>query len=233
SEMVFFDDAEVVHLKPFTLTRPAALIRTGILTIAEKWQFELPGLTHSFRTSNVLEAEFGSESKGTEDKLYINGRLLPDENLIKSIQSLNPNSVLKKGDLTLAAVLPAIDAKAEQVEYQEEPVLLSRIHQIFTFNHAEIESDFARITKGRISGRLNESNRVFGKYPLFVEEGVKAESAIINTNEGPVYLGKNSEIMEGACIRGPFALCESSQVKMGAKIYTGTTIGLISKVGGE
>jgi UDP-N-acetylglucosamine diphosphorylase/glucosamine-1-phosphate N-acetyltransferase len=66
-----------------------------------------------------------------------------------------------------------------------------------------------------------------------VEPGVKAECAIINASTGPVYLGKNSEIMEGAMIRGPFALCENASLKMGAKIYGATTIGPHCKVGGE
>ncbi|RPJ66900.1 MAG: glucose-1-phosphate thymidylyltransferase, partial [Alphaproteobacteria bacterium] len=59
------------------------------------------------------------------------------------------------------------------------------------------------------------------------------ECAVINANTGPVYIGKNAEIMEGSLIRGPFALCEHSVLKMGAKIYGATTIGPFSKVGGE
>jgi UDP-N-acetylglucosamine diphosphorylase/glucosamine-1-phosphate N-acetyltransferase len=39
--------------------------------------------------------------------------------------------------------------------------------------------------------------------------------------------------MEGSLIRGPFALCEKSTIKLGAKIYGGTTIGPYCKIGGE
>ena len=39
--------------------------------------------------------------------------------------------------------------------------------------------------------------------------------------------------MEGSLIKGPFALCDGSTVKMGAKIYGDTTIGPQCKVGGE
>jgi UDP-N-acetylglucosamine diphosphorylase/glucosamine-1-phosphate N-acetyltransferase len=39
--------------------------------------------------------------------------------------------------------------------------------------------------------------------------------------------------MESTVVRGPFALCEHSTLKIGAKIYGPTTIGPYSKVGGE
>ena len=51
--------------------------------------------------------------------------------------------------------------------------------------------------------------------------------------KGPVYIGQDAEIMEGACLRGPIALCEHAVINMGAKIYGATTIGPHCKVGGE
>ena len=68
---------------------------------------------------------------------------------------------------------------------------------------------------------------------IFIEEGARVEGATINTTKGPVYIGRDVEIMEGALIRGPFAICNDAVVKMGAKIYGATTIGPYSKVGGE
>ena len=50
---------------------------------------------------------------------------------------------------------------------------------------------------------------------------------------GPIYIGKDSEIMEGCLVRGPFSLGEHSQLKMGTKIYGPTTVGPESKAGGE
>ncbi len=59
------------------------------------------------------------------------------------------------------------------------------------------------------------------------------EFAYLNASKGPIYIGRNAEVMEGAMIRGPFALGDHSEVKMGAKIYFPTTIGPHCKVGGE
>ena len=68
---------------------------------------------------------------------------------------------------------------------------------------------------------------------LYIEEGAKIQYSILNTTEGPIYIGKNAEIMEGSIIRGPFAMLDNSVLKMGAKIYGGTTLGPYCKVGGE
>jgi UDP-N-acetylglucosamine diphosphorylase/glucosamine-1-phosphate N-acetyltransferase len=68
---------------------------------------------------------------------------------------------------------------------------------------------------------------------LFLEPGAKAQASIFNTQTGPIYLGKDSEVMEGCLVRGGLALCEGAGLKMGAKIYGPTTIGPHAKVGGE
>ena len=59
------------------------------------------------------------------------------------------------------------------------------------------------------------------------------EFATLNANLGPIYIGKDSEVMEGALIRGPFAMCERSFVKMGARVYGPTTVGPYCSIGGE
>ncbi len=228
--IILFDDDASKHLKPFTLTRPSADIRCGILTIAEKWAKHL-GQEISYRCAPYLQAKF--PERPSDDNLYINGRALPDTEFTSAVKALQSGEALIQGDTVLALRHSEFKPEACQTKDITPLRIISRIHNIFTFNHAEIEADFALLTAGRNSATLSTTNTVFGKYPLFAEEGVKAEAAVFNTNEGPIYLGKNSEVMEGALIRGPFALCESAGVKMGAKIYTGTTIGPHSKVGGE
>jgi UDP-N-acetylglucosamine diphosphorylase/glucosamine-1-phosphate N-acetyltransferase len=228
--IILFDDDAVKHLRPFTLTRPAALIRCGILTIAEKWSTRLSAPV-SYRCAEYLQAKYPEHS--SDDNLYINGRCLPDASIIEAVHQLPSGSALKHGDTLIAYRGAQFTPENATGTELSSATCISRIHNIFTFNHTEIEADFALLTAGRTSASLSTTNTVFGKHPLFVEEGVKAEAAVFNTNEGPIYLGKNSEVMEGALIRGPFALCESGGVKMGAKIYTGTTIGPHSKVGGE
>ena len=88
------------------------------------------------------------------------------------------------------------------------------------------------LTKGRKSQFLPENNTILGK-DIFIEKGAKVSCSILNAEDGPIYIGKNAEVMEGSIIKGPFAMGESAVLKMGAKIYGATTLGPYCKVGGE
>jgi UDP-N-acetylglucosamine diphosphorylase/glucosamine-1-phosphate N-acetyltransferase len=110
--------------------------------------------------------------------------------------------------------------------------ILKNLWQIFQENEKNLQEDFAVITKGKQSQELSATNRIIGKN-IFIEEGAKLEHCILNTGTGPIYIGKEAEIMEGSMIRGGLALCDHAQIKMGAKIYGATTIGPYCKVGGE
>jgi len=229
---ILFDDQEVSHLYPFTLTRPAAEIRCGILTVSEKWKLCLSA-DISYSCAEHLCAKYPAKLEA--DNLFINGSVLPDTALLTAIQDLASGEALRSEN-GLVAYRGAQLAEAEQaksVQFTDEFFQIARIHNIFSFNHHQINLDFERLTSNRVSQPLSSTNTVIGKHPIFLEEGAKAEAAVFNTSEGPIYLGKNSEVMEGALIRGPFALCESAGIKMGAKIYNGTTVGPHSKVGGE
>lgn len=229
---ILFDDAQVTQLYPFTLTRPSAMIRCGILTVAEKWAWYTKA-EPSFLCAGYLSDKYPLHK--SSDNLFINGRCLPDNVLFAAIQKLMPGEALhQSGDLLAFRGAGFEDSESATVtEYTGKAVLLEKIHNIFSYNHTQIAADFERITANRSSEKLSPSNTVIGTHPVFLEAGAKAEAAVFNTSEGPVYIGRNAEVMEGALIRGPFALCSDATVKMGAKIYNGTTIGPHSKVGGE
>ena len=119
------------------------------------------------------------------------------------------------------------------IEYHDSFTQINRLVDIFSYNHHCIESDFESLTKNRISQKLSSSNQLISPEHIFVEEGAVVEHAILNASNGPIYIGKNAEIMEGCLIRGPLAMCEHSVLKMGAKIYGANTVGPFCKVGGE
>ncbi len=74
---------------------------------------------------------------------------------------------------------------------------------------------------------------VYAPENIFIEEGVYIRAAILNAENGPIYLGKNSIVQEGAIIRGAFAMGEGSHVNMGAKMRGDISLGPYCKVGGE
>lgn len=236
---ILFDDDGRDNLLPLTFTRPVSGIRVGILTITEKWMAMLK-TSLSFFTEDYLSAKFPAVI--ADDNILINGSLLPDNDLLEAVHRLRPGETLTKGSILLAARLTGEDAesfrtsKPEQhhkVEFSSDILKIEYPWDIFSFNERALISDFNRLTAGRSSATLSNTNQVAGAENIFIEEGAKIEFATINALTGPVYIGREAEIMEGALIRGPFALCDHATLKLGAKIYGATTIGPHCKVGGE
>ncbi len=229
-----FDDKTWLSLRPLTYTRPVADLRIGILTIAEKWAKYL-NADFGYVTQEYLTAKYPS----VDAKLFINGSVCPDEELIEAVQSLNADQVLIKDHVVIAYHTEKIEldnlnalTHFHNISYLADFTQIQYPEDIFKNNHTELLKDFALITKGRTSATLSSTNTFLGDQ-FFAEEGAKAECATFNSLQGPIYLGKNAEVWEGCHIRGSFALCDDSQVKMGAKIYGQTTIGPHSRVGGE
>ncbi len=238
--IILFDD-NFENLKPLTFTRPVGALRVGILTIQEKWQ-KIFNTTVSFATESYLAAKYPLQV--ATDNLLINAAVLPSKALISFLQNdLPADTILKQGNQVIAVRLNASQTNAflvgdypikQTLELSLDLTTIVYPWHIFQNNDAAIKFDFELLTKGRKSQTLSASNRVIGDANLvFLEEGAWAECAIFNTNDGPIYIGKNATVMEGSIIRGSFALCHNSTTKMAAKIYGPTTIGPHSKVGGE
>jgi hypothetical protein len=58
---------------------------------------------------------------------------------------------------------------------------------------------------------------------IYLLKKAPLEFVTLNASTGPIYIGKDAEIMEGSVIRGPFALCDHAQVKLASKVYGATT----------
>jgi UDP-N-acetylglucosamine diphosphorylase/glucosamine-1-phosphate N-acetyltransferase len=231
--LILFDDPVIqMDLLPFTFTRPVAKIRVGILTIDEKWEKWL-GLKPSFQTRDYLQTKYPFTLG--DNNLLINGAVCPDDKLVGAIKQLPKGSFLVKEKLLIAANHPEAQiTDVNSVQYHGDVTLIDKPWKIFTENGKQVRADFAFITKGRKSADIKDPHTViYGKENIFLEEGVDIKAAIINAGNGPVYLGKNATIQEGAMIRGPFALCEGSHVNMGGKMRGDVTVGPYSKVGGE
>ncbi len=167
---------------------------------------------------------------------------MPDPEILSEINSLKVNEALINGKVIIAINTADRDLKevGEGISEKFNPVRskcdffkINHLWELFKHNGEAIVNDFKTITKGRKSLDISENNNLISPENIFVEEGAVVKFATINAGRGPVYIGKNTEIMEGTHIRGPFALCEQSVLKMGAKIYGPTTIGPFSKAGGE
>lgn len=247
---ILFDDNSRTNLLPLTFIRPVADIRVGIMTIREKWEYYLKAKTSTL-TEPYLSAKYPIVKE--EFNTLINASVIPSPELIEKICKLKPNQSLISGETIIAYQISGSEISDSEIsmdEFDEDidggnsneeivnftfPIIkLQNTWDVFVFNDEQIKSDFKILTDGRKSQALPKSNTLIGDLDqLFIEEGAIIEGAVLNVKNGPIYIGQESEIMEGSLIRGSFALGKFSQIKMGAKIYGGTTVGPYCKVGGE
>ncbi|NOZ33927.1 MAG: glucose-1-phosphate thymidylyltransferase [Chlorobi bacterium] len=237
--IILFDGVERENLLPLTFTRPVAALRVGILTIKEKWELSLK-TSASFLTKNYLRKKFPCK---TDKRNYmINGSVFPDKSLISEIKKLETGELLIKNNEPIAACLK--DFRVENINFEhfdDFKIIQSESDffqikfpwDIFSLNGQEIENDFKLITKGRKSQKLSPTVNTNQAGNIFLEDGAKVEFATLIPDNGYIYIGKDAEIMEGSIVKGSFALCEHSVLKIAAKIYGPTTVGPYSKVGGE
>jgi UDP-N-acetylglucosamine diphosphorylase/glucosamine-1-phosphate N-acetyltransferase len=225
---ILFDDPEYrINLLPLTFTRPVGDIRIGIFKIVEKWEKYL-GTSLSFKTENYLSKKFILNEQN--DNIYLNGSVCPTAELLLEISKLENGTALVQQDTLIAYRNEAKTKKA----FTGELTILRKTWDIFTNNGKELRQDFDLIKKsGKSIGISDPHTKVYNPDNIFVEEGAKVFAAILNAEFGPIYLGKNSEVQEGAMVRGAFALCEGSVVNMGGKMRGDNTIGPFCKVGGE
>ena len=230
-----FDDAAWHTLLPLTFTRPVADLRIGILTISQKWEKHLVA-TAGFSTAEYLQKKYPKQDNAT---LYINGSICPDEPLLQAITQLKDQQALYAAEILIAyrtaggAITQDKNTIGfERIAHAHSFLKINYPEDIFKFNDEELQKDFKLLTAGRSSAQLSNTNTFLGDQ-IFAEEGAQAECSTFNSLGGPIYIGRNSQVWEGSNIRGSFALCHDSQVKMGTKIYGKTTIGPFSRVGGE
>ena len=237
---ILFDESIVrTNLLPLAFMRPVADIRVGILTIREKWEKYL-GVKTSSLTDGYLSQKFPIIKE--DNNILINGSVCPDAAMVKAIETLQHDQTLAYDDTIIAIRVTAKDLDApgesssegiEEIVLKKAPLKINHTWEVFAKNDLALREDFSLITKGRKSQPLSDTNHVFGAKNIFIEKGARVECAILNATDGPIYIGADANVMEGAMLRGPVAVCEGTQIKMGAKIYGASTFGPECRIGGE
>lgn len=232
-------------LHPFTLTRQIQDIRVGILTIREKWEKMLGLVSFDKKEDDYKDLERSVNLDEAVDPgdycLMIHGNVLPTPELVKAIRRLKDGEFISangSSGIAFRFTKKQISEKykikvTRAISLKTEIKTIQYPWDIFQLNDWSIRQDFALLVKKRKSASISKTNRLVKASQIFVEKGAKLEHCIINASEGPVYIGKNAELMEGSLVRGPFSIGEEACLKMGSKVYGATTIGPSCTVGGE
>lgn len=232
---ILFDGPSRNALLPFTFTKPVADILIGIVTIRQKWEMHL-GSTTTTLTEEYLSDKYPMVE--LEQNVMINASFLPTPELVDLIADLQERQAIFKGEEVVAFFSNDEQEQVdfddyEIIEFEGESITINHPSDIFSKNSDAIQQDFEYLTADRVSQPIPESVNVIAPENVFIEPGAKLEFVTLNASTGPIYIGKDAEIMEGSVIRGPFALCDHAVVKLATKIYGATTVGPHSRVGGE
>lgn len=232
---ILFDGPYRNNLLPFTYTRPVADIRVGILTIRQKWESYLEYTTTTV-TEDYLADKFPMVEM--EENIMINASFLPNMEVVEFVKNLKHNQALFKGEDVIAFYAKEGEevndfSTFEAVEFEGDILTLEHTWDIFSKNGEAIAEDFNLITKERQSQPIPATVNTINPENIFIEKGAIVNFATLNASTGPIYIGRDAEVMEGSIVRGPFALCNNATLKLASKIYGPTTIGPHSKVGGE
>ena len=243
----FFSDQFSANFKPLTLTRPLDDLRVGIFTIREKWIKILNPLGWVRQVDTYLSAIFPNGIiRDSEDYIWINSRFLPSIDLVSAIHELKANS-----SLTLNGQLVAIRISADETkhhikshsiptiekssEISFETPFLQYFWDLLSLNHDQISFDIKLLPVSFQHGfHFDSSSHFLNNEDIYIHETAIIEpGCTIIANKGPVYVGKNAIIEAGTILKGPVSIGEASEIKMGGRIFNGSTIGPYCKVGGE
>jgi len=245
--VILFEDFSHHDLKPFTFTRPVFELRSGILTLRERWEKVLGAQVLSYCVPH-LRRKF-SAPLADEASIWINGKLAPDEMLLALIKDIAPNEYAHaNGELLVAHFSPGqlldhggilsieqmekMDLKSLEIDWTG--LAIRKMPDIFQRNADLIRFDFELLTQGRKSAPITDPHsRIYGQDNIFLEEGVSIKAAILNAEDGPIYLGQHVSVQEGSIIHGTHAFGEHAVVNMGAKLRGDSSFGPYVKVGGE
>ena len=239
-QFVLVDIADREKFYPFSLTQSVAQFRMGIYSFQERWEHLLNKETAIYTVTHLQKLYHNSDFlQNKEAAIFINVTCIPTTDLVDAILNLKfGEKIISKSGKWIATYTDERSIEKillanftpitfEQGAFVQDAMGMLQLHTKF------IENDFNWAKKHGAGIKIDTSNKVIQPENIFIEKGAEVHCAILNASTGPIYIGKNAMIMEGAAIRGPFVLGEKGVVKMNTSIYGATTIGPYCLAGGE
>ncbi|MFA7025978.1 MAG: putative sugar nucleotidyl transferase [Candidatus Cloacimonadaceae bacterium] len=245
--LIIFDDLIHKSFYPITQTRSVGDIRCGILKLRQRlsnaFQAEQecvlidPLLVDLYRERHP---DWLVNSIPEGDKLYLSSRLKLDEQALAELKALQPGEALCSGEYYVAARTN----QALAFGFQDIPELRKLQSQITLYRHlTDIVHDNSRLIIQDFETLFYEEDNFFeietgvsvlNPYQIWLDEGVSlAPNVVLDASQGPIVIESGARVMAGSVIQGPVYIGKNSLIKIGAKIYPGTSIGPVCKIGGE
>jgi UDP-N-acetylglucosamine diphosphorylase/glucosamine-1-phosphate N-acetyltransferase len=225
-----YDGPNRSDLLPLVYTRPVADLLLGSMTLAKRWSYAL-------HADVVVETEAYLQADTPSFDLAVMAGCIPNAELTSTIKELKEGQKLMQNGKMIAfsgagSSTDKALANFEVIEIETEINLIRYPWDLFSKN-AELLIEDTTFFDTTHNNKLNDTNKHHGNHPLMVGANVTSFAAVYNTQDGPIIIDDDATIMEGALLRGPIFIGKKSVIKMGAKIYGGTSLGPYCKAGGE
>jgi UDP-N-acetylglucosamine diphosphorylase/glucosamine-1-phosphate N-acetyltransferase len=250
-----YEDEGYRNLLPLTWTRASYDLKCGINSLKGKVLREYEGNDLVLLTRDYLAEVTAEENPDlkvnqypSEGGLFLNGRVLA-RGLSGQISVDGEDCVYKSGDEVVAVrvsganfesltdsisdgILSAIptDLPVKEVE----ATLVKYSWDLVHHNPDEITAEFEAFYTPGIDGKVYDGATLVNEARIRVAGGATIKpGAILDAEPGPIVIDEGATVMANAYIEGPCYIGPNTLVKVGAKIYEGTSVGEWCKVGGE
>lgn len=256
--LCLFEDAGVRHLAPLALTRHAADLRLAMHTLGEMQTaaFRPAGVVYHARAmvAGVTRQEHPgalvNELPAGDGLLMVNARYVPEPgDVLDRLRAASRDEsamVFRQDDHVVAAWLPKPpdDILAAEVitelpfeglpeERVEGARMIRRLWHLLDDVGARLAADFAALDRRGNDGAVVQEGATIAGTDLYLGPGATLRpGAVINTLDGPVWIGEGATVEENAVVRGPSYVGPKAEVKSAARIEE-SALGYYCKVGGE
>lgn len=248
--MIIFDHQPIRYF-PITFTRPVSDLRCGILKLRQRLQALIDDSgTHLWIQPRLEELyqerhpDWMINKAGKAGELMVNSSLIPSPEHIAAVKNLKAGELIRQ-DQTIVAIrlldgleytselLPAAFSEYRDVEGIN--MLFTQLADLVHANEGLIRQDYENFFYDKDNTfELEPGVTVLNPYSVWLGEGVTLKPGVIlDASEGPIVIDEGATVMPNAVILGPCYIGKNSQIKVAAKIYQGTSIGPVCKVGGE
>ncbi|MBD3347691.1 MAG: hypothetical protein GF400_00665, partial [Candidatus Eisenbacteria bacterium] len=256
-QAAIYEDGSVATLEPLTLLRPVFDLRCGALKLREKLELRRPEWPVSLVPRPELaslvgarEPDRGPDSLGDGRTLFISASVIVDDSLLDSVEAIPDDRLLthegrvvgclvSSGAGRLAADLASGRADLGSLGLEEKSDLplnvVSWPWDLVDATYGEIAKDAPLVPgHGERRGTMHEGAILVSPEGVTTGTGSTLEpGVVVDATGGEVLIGREVRVMANSCIRGPACIGDGSLVRAGTRIYGGTSIGPVCKVGGE
>ncbi len=256
-QTVLYEDGSHRFFGPLTYLRPQFDLRCGALLLREKLEVRFPAskvvLLPRPELARVVAEQHpgrGIDALGEEVTLFLCGRVIVDDALLRAIADIPGEAIITSGDTPVGAVvrenvagragavgesLGDLGALGIEITLEVPARIVSYPWELVNLTGEEIAIDAPLVRRaGSVEGSVHPAAHLLEPANVAVGAGTEiGPGVVVDARHGPVLIGRRVTVMPNAVLEGPLAVGDDCLIKAGARIYEGTSIGENCKIGGE